>query len=167
MKISKELFDSISDACPQLKKYGISIGLSHPMGNFLDNDNDFVLFIGGVYNPETWDIDNDEYYLVEYNKFEHESEGILSKLTSDLNQKSEDIDNFLIDFYLMLKSGKIQVFKEKQYKHYFWTPTGDGKYHISEKRADGTLSYCKKLCDIEDLDLRSHIKEQECLQNLD
>ena len=160
MKISDELADQLLDVTPQLEnRFGIKVGYSHPCGAFLDEKDDFILYQDGVYNPEINDIAYGSAYLLEANLFQQNRESILVEITTDLEQKTDRLVNFIIDLVQWLKSGELKVEKYRKYKHWEWKPVGDGRFSVHQMRGNLLTGYSEHLGNFnpEDKELEEHI----------
>jgi hypothetical protein len=147
MRIKQDLSTKIMDAIPQLKRLGVGVGYSHPMGHFVSNDDDFVIY----------ETDNEVFFILN-NEYDHEHIGFLVQSDPDLEQRSESIDNFLIDFHLWSKNGTIKPRPPySKWKNYEWRIHDDSSYDVIENYSNGGfLSYIRPLDRLPE-DLRNHI----------
>jgi hypothetical protein len=142
MKIDNKIAENILETSLQLEKYyDIGIAYSCPYGIFLKPTDKFIL----INNFLDEDCEKKEYYLVINNEFQVEHEGILTKVNTELDQKNDDIINFLIDFHLYLKNGSIKIFEYKEFNNFRWKETGTEKYHFEIKENYCTTSWMDTL----------------------
>lgn len=160
MKISDEIANQLVDVVPQLKnKFGIQVGYSHPFGAFLEDDDDFILVQEGSFNPEINDIEYGPVYLIEANPYEQNRISFLVQITTDLDQKTDRLINFLIDLVGWLKSGELRVEKYREYKNWEWKPVGDGRFLVHRKEGNLITGYSCYLGEFhpEDKEIEDHI----------
>lgn len=160
MEISNKLSEQILSVVPQLEtKFGIKIGYSHPMGCFLNDEDDFIIYQTGEYNELSENFDYGPVYIIESNQYEQEHNGFLTSIKTDLHQKNEKIIDFLIDVVKWIKGGELKVYESQTFENWIWKPLGDGRFDISRKASYGETSYCAFLGEFEkeDKKLEEHI----------
>lgn len=159
MRITKELSESLSKTSLQIKnRFGVKIGYSHPMGAFVEPDDDFVIYVQAEFLPEQREFTNEEHYLIENNEFEREELGIMTRIVTDFEQRTERLDNFLIDFHQWIKTGQIKIQEYRSFRNYSWKPTGDGRFDVQKKVGNCTTGYIRHLDEIQDVIIREHIE---------
>jgi hypothetical protein len=167
MKISPELAHQIIEFSLQLEnKFGIKIGYSHPMGCFLEDDDTFVIIEEGrlvIINEKNNEFDfvDQESFIVEANPHLVETNEFLVTTNFDNHQRSERLNDFLIDFHNWLKTGELKKEEYREYGKYKWKPAGDGRFCVEKHDASSVTSYTRHLDEIDDITIRSHI--EKCL----
>lgn len=158
MKIDTNLAEQIISCVPQLQvKFDISIGYSHPAGCFIDNKNDFIIYQSGSFNDQTQDFDFGLVYIIEYNSFEIEHQMFLTKVNTDLEQTTERITDFLIDFVQWVKNGKLCIYEYQIFGDWQWKPVGDGRFSVVRRKDGGRYYAFLGQFDPDDRKLEEHI----------
>lgn len=162
MKISDELASRILSVQHLLRlKFGISIGYSHPCGDFIDDDkNVFVIIKDGQFSDKIGEVEYGDSYIVEFNKFQTEVYVFFRKNNFDLEQKSDKISDFLIDFHKWWEAGELELGEKRVWGKYSYQDIKDGRFDVCEDHGCYMSGYMRYLDDLPE-DLREHILSEK------